>query len=130
MKFDPLTRKLMQLAGMGAIVTVSFGTITRRKVKKTFEDMPIYKESVEILLANPHIQSYLGEPLRVFGVEIGDKSMVSSEDFCRLVVKAKGSKSQGVMYVEAEKSAEEDTKAVIKSIEFELEKPRGRMKLQ
>ncbi|GAU98338.1 hypothetical protein RvY_09498-3 [Ramazzottius varieornatus] len=62
MKFDPLTRKLMQLAGMGAIVTVSFGTITRRKVKKTFEDMPIYKESVEILLANPHIQSYLGSP--------------------------------------------------------------------
>lgn len=40
MKFDPLTRKLMQLAGMGAIVTASFGIITQRKVKSKSPDSP------------------------------------------------------------------------------------------
>ena len=48
----------------------------------------------------------------------------------QLAVKAKGSKSQGTMYVEAEKSREEASGAVIKSIEFELERPRGRIKLR
>ncbi|OQV18108.1 hypothetical protein BV898_07878 [Hypsibius exemplaris] len=126
---DPLTRKLAQLAFGGALITTAFGLYSKRTLKTAYEDLQIYKDAVNLLTSNKHIKTYLGEPISIQGVDLTDRDISVTDDHCKLTVKVAGPISRGLLYMEAQYDRKIPPSATLTSVEFELEKPKGRIKL-
>ncbi|XP_055337466.1 uncharacterized protein LOC129587657 [Paramacrobiotus metropolitanus] len=127
---DPITRRLTQIAFVLGLVTVGFGQVAKRRVKKRYEHIDAYEEAVDYFTNNKHIKNFLGEPIRIRGVDVHDGFTMEDKNWFKFAVKATGPKSSARMYMEASRVPDVfRDHAHLTSLEVELENPRGRLKI-
>lgn len=112
--------KLLRIASLGGIATVTMGLMTRSKFSNNVKQTDYCKEALATLRSHKGAAFLLGEPIRDLRIDVGDqKNNFTKGSEAQYQIPVSGTKQRGTMYLWAEKQPPED-KWIVCRIELEL----------
>ena len=112
---------LTKIAIYGGVASVAGAFFCYNAIQVNLASGGYYTESLRILQDTPAALSELGKPLRPTYLDLGNRENLVSEKEARLIIPVKGSKSNGLLRVEASRNLETSLKWNIDRLQLDLD---------
>lgn len=100
---------LVGIAGAGGVIIASTNFVLQRILQNRVLESPVYKETMEIINNNPGVEKLLGKPVKAKKIDVTNPNNILSLKTSTLELPVYGPKTNGVLYVSADRISKDDS---------------------
>jgi len=102
------TTQLAKIAAFGGVFVIGNGLLMKWLMQKRLRQSPYLEHAKDVLMKNRALVDMIGEPVGFGSVNLDDPRNYSTPDKAKFDVPLKGSKSEGMLFVEAVRNVNDD----------------------